>query len=33
MWWYDEAKEKTLAEAKKSNKSLPIGKTIQKPWK
>ncbi|MEA3306469.1 MAG: ABC transporter substrate-binding protein, partial [Elusimicrobiota bacterium] len=32
MWWYDAAKGKTLKEAKKNNKSLPIGKTIQKPW-
>ncbi|MCK5106054.1 MAG: ABC transporter substrate-binding protein [Elusimicrobiales bacterium] len=33
FWWYDRAKEKALSEAIKSNKSLPIGKTIQKPWK
>ncbi len=33
MWWYDEVKEKALSEAKKSDKSLPIGETIQRPWK
>ncbi len=33
MWWLDKKKEKALSEAKKNNKSLPIGKTIQKPWK
>ncbi len=32
MWWLDKEKEKVLAEAKKNNKSLPIGKTVQKPW-
>ena len=33
LWWFDEAKEKALSEAIKNNKSLPSGKTIQKPWK
>ncbi|MBU2530989.1 MAG: extracellular solute-binding protein [Elusimicrobia bacterium] len=33
MWWYDTAKEKALSEAIKNDKSLPIGETIQKPWK
>ena len=33
LWWLDAPKEKALSEAVKENKSLPVGKIIQKPWK
>ncbi|MCG2725796.1 MAG: extracellular solute-binding protein [Elusimicrobia bacterium] len=33
LWWFDEEKEKVLSKAIKENKNLPIGETIQKPWK
>ncbi|MCG2725795.1 MAG: extracellular solute-binding protein [Elusimicrobia bacterium] len=33
LWWFDSEKEKALSEAIKNNKSLPIGETIQRPWK
>lgn len=32
LWWADPEKEKELAEAVKSGRSLPAGETVQRPW-
>lgn len=32
LWWHDEAKAKALDEARKNNKSLPVGEEIVKWW-
>ncbi len=32
MWWYDEAKDKTLQEAMKNDMALPVGETEVKYW-
>ncbi|MFC1679231.1 extracellular solute-binding protein [Elusimicrobiota bacterium] len=32
LWWKDPAREKALAEAKASGKTLPQGEVVQKPW-
>ncbi|MEA3307060.1 MAG: ABC transporter substrate-binding protein [Elusimicrobiota bacterium] len=32
MWWLDSKKEKVLSDAIETDKSLPTGKVVQKPW-